>query len=87
MRPVATRALDLAFVADTALKVAARLWLLDFVGDAVGSVLLGADLFSAADMTFGEWLQVFARIRARPLLSQRMTLGQALALAFAEVLL
>lgn len=86
MRPVATRALDLASVADTALKVAARLWLLDAAGDAVAAVLLGADLYSAADMIFGEWLQLVARIRARPLPSQRMTLGHALALALAEVL-
>jgi hypothetical protein len=86
MRPVATRALRLAFVADTALKVAARLWCLDVVGDAVGSTLFGADLFSAADMIFGEWLRLVARIRPRPLPSQRMTLAHALALAFTEVL-
>ncbi len=77
MRSVATRALDLAFVADTALKAAARLWLLDAVGDVVGNMLLGAHLFGAADMIFGGLLQLVARSRARTLPFHRMLLSHA----------
>ena len=63
MRSVATRAQHLACVAGTALKAVARLWLLDVVGDAAGDILLGANLFPAADVIFGG-LQLVTRIRS-----------------------
>jgi hypothetical protein len=67
---------NLGPVVTAALKAAARLWFLDVVGD-VGSVLLGAHLFGAAEMVFGVLLQLVAYIRVRPLPFHQVILRHA----------